>query len=779
MTEIVITGDFSNSGTVTGDTGDAVSANGAVTANITNSGTISDGSGGDTIHIEGLLTGTINNTPTGIITNTSSMHDCIYIGSDANGVGGVTGGLVNSGLITGSGTAIVDIAAGALNITNNSGGIISGTAPGVVLLLANTSTTGSTITNAGTITNSGAGGLAFFTYQPASATDSIINSGTINLTGGGGGAAFAINGLSPATLAQFGLAPLSGAATVNITNSGTISANETGSEAGDIEVFNGTATIINERGGHITNSGGSGSANAIAFIGSTASGSITNDGTIAHKGGTAIDDSLSGTSHSITNSGTINGNIVLSPQSDIVTITGGAINGDIIATAAGHGTVDIALAAGSSYTASGFIGNPAGIALAAVNLESGTLSVNAADINANSVTFSSGSSATLIVTGNLASFHNVIAGWSASGGIIDLANTAATAASVNASNQLVVTDNGAILATFALSGSFTGATVSTTSDGAGGTDLSVSYSAAAAISNAQAITAPVQITDTSADLSANFDGLQTLAAAGMVTDIKVTDSGIPTISITASQVTSDEAVIKAITGYFSLDIAASGNDLTIAGPANALGNTVVFSGSAASYTITAAGDGVDLTVAGAGGTDHLSNIQALQFSDYTVIVAQTPGSSAVTSGNITELYSAVFGRLPDVAGLAYYENELAANPSLPLTLFAQDFLASPEYTLNSAHNYAQTTAGDTQFITDLYENLLHRAPATGDAAWYEANVIAPIVGTAAPASAAYTTALALAHAYVVTDFSQSPEFLNDVQVTPTNPASAQHWLVLI
>ncbi len=604
MSEITITGDFSNSGTVTGDTGDAVFANGAVTANITNSGTISDG-GGDSIHIVGLLTGTINNTATGIITNTSSTHNSINIGADTNSIGGITGGVVNSGLITGAGIAIVNIAAGTVNITNNASGTISDSAPGVVINLANTATTGSTITNAGTISNSGSGGIAFFTYQPASATDTIINSGTINLTGGGGGAAFAINGLSPATLAQFGLAQLSGAATVNITNSGTISSNETGSEAGDIEVFNGVATINNEHGGHITNSGGSGGANAIAFIGSTASGSITNAGTISHKGGTAIDDSLSGTSHSITNSGTINGNILLSPQSDVVTITGGVINGDIIATAAGHGTVDIALAAGSSYTASGFIGNPAGIALAAVNLESGTLSVNAADINANSVTFSAGSSATLILTGNLASFHNVIAGWSASGGIIDLADTAATAASVNAANQLVVTDNGAIVATFALSGSFTGATLSTTVDGAGGTDLSVSYEAASAISNSKAITAPVQITDTSADLSANFDGLQTLAASGMLTDIKITDSGIPTISITASQVTSDEAVIKAITGYFSLDIAASGNDLTIAGPANALGNTVVFSGSAASYTITAAGDGVDLTVAGAGGTDHL------------------------------------------------------------------------------------------------------------------------------------------------------------------------------
>jgi hypothetical protein len=36
-----------------------------------------------------------------------------------------------------------------------------------------------------------------------------------------------------------------------------------------------------------------------------------------------------------------------------------------------------------------------------------------------------------------------------------------------------------------------------------------------------------------------------------------------------------------------------------------------------------------------------------------------------------------------------------------------------------------------------------------------------------------------AHAALLVDFSNSAEFVSDVQVTATNPASAQHWLVLI
>ena len=291
---------------------------------------------------------------------------------------------------------------------------------------------------------------------------------------------------------------------------------------------------------------------------------------------------------------------------------------------------------------------------------------------------------------------------------------------------------------------------------------------------------PLAVVDSASDVVHYIDALETVATAGKLSSISLTDGGIPVLSITAAQLSSDAAAIKLLGGTFTLSETAPTASATVSGASNALGNTMVFSQAAAQYTVTPAGDGVHLTVSGGGTTDILSNFQALQFSDVTLIVAQAPGSAAApTTGNITELYSAAFGRAPDVPGLAYYQQSLAANPKLSLTTLAQQFLASPEYQNNSAHDYAQTTAGDTQFISDLYTNLLHRAPGSGDAAWYEANVIAPIVGSASPGSAAYTSALALAHATVVTDFSQSSEFLSDVEVTASNPASAKHWLLLI
>jgi hypothetical protein len=180
-------------------------------------------------------------------------------------------------------------------------------------------------------------------------------------------------------------------------------------------------------------------------------------------------------------------------------------------------------------------------------------------------------------------------------------------------------------------------------------------------------------------------------------------------------------------------------------------------------------------------SDHVSTVTALQFSDLTdFVVSQTPApQGGVSSFQVTTLYAAVLDREPDVAGLAFYESAAAANPSLPITSFAEYFLSSAEYTGNSQHHYAQTVAGDAQFINDLYENLLHRAPETGAVAFYQDNVITPMLANLMPGTTAYASAETLAHATVLSYFSLSAEFKSDVEVTAQAPSSAQHWLVVI
>src|SRR6202012_2115852 len=111
-----------------------------------------------------------------------------------------------------------------------------------------------------------------------------------------------------------------------------------------------------------------------------------------------------------------------------------------------------------------------------------------------------------------------------------------------------------------------------------------------------------------------------------------------------------------------------------------------------------------------------------------------------------ELYGAVLGREPDVPGLAFYQAYMNGNATTPLQQYAQWFLSSAEYTGNPQHAYAQTAAGDQQFIGDSYQNLLHRGPSASEVAFYEDNVIAPALKGLEAGSAAYTAADLAAHA---------------------------------
>jgi hypothetical protein len=190
-----------------------------------------------------------------------------------------------------------------------------------------------------------------------------------------------------------------------------------------------------------------------------------------------------------------------------------------------------------------------------------------------------------------------------------------------------------------------------------------------------------------------------------------------------------------------------------------LATTAQFAGNASSYSVTTA-NGV-ISVAAGGVTDHLSGVAAIQFADFTEIVAAAPGpANAVTTGNVTELYSAVLAREPDVGGLTFYQSFLKANPNTPLQTFADYFLSSTEY--KSSHSYPVGTAGDTLFITDSYQNLLHRTPSASEVNFYLTNVMSQPD----------------AHALMLVYFAASPEFLADVQITAAHPASTQHWLLL-
>ncbi len=289
----------------------------------------------------------------------------------------------------------------------------------------------------------------------------------------------------------------------------------------------------------------------------------------------------------------------------------------------------------------------------------------------------------------------------------------------------------------------------------------------------------VRIADSAADIQANLDAIEALAAQGKVASIAFTDTGIPTLSLTTSQLASYKDALADIFSNFTLSVTAPSGSVTIAGESGHA-NTLDFSGASGQYTITPSGDGAGFTISGNGATDQVSGVQALKFADTTDIVAsQTPSvAGAVSGAQITELYGAVLGRTPDLAGLSFYQSYAAANPATPFLQYAEWFLSSPEYTDNSAHKYAHSADGDAQFITDSYANLLHRTPDSGAIPYYQ-KVVAGFTDGLTPGTTAYQAAQLQGHAQVLVYFSQSPEFLADVSVTAQNPSSASHWLVLI
>lgn len=124
-------------------------------------------------------------------------------------------------------------------------------------------------------------------------------------------------------------------------------------------------------------------------------------------------------------------------------------------------------------------------------------------------------------------------------------------------------------------------------------------------------------------------------------------------------------------------------------------DTVALSGLRAQYTVNRSG--TTTTATGPDGTDTLLNVERLKFSDATLAYDVT-GSA----GQAYRLYQAAFNRVPDASGLGFQVNALDNGHSLKTV--AQNFLNSPEF------NRTYGGLSDNAFVTQLYQNVLHRAP---------------------------------------------------------------------
>ena len=140
----------------------------------------------------------------------------------------------------------------------------------------------------------------------------------------------------------------------------------------------------------------------------------------------------------------------------------------------------------------------------------------------------------------------------------------------------------------------------------------------------------------------------------------------------------------------------AGNDTLDGGSGT---DTAVYSNPIQQSVYSRGADGT-ATVSSADGVDTLINIERLQFTEK----AKT-NDDTKTTGQAYRLYQAAFNRAPDLPGLGYQLNDL--DHVYSLTQVASNFIASPEF---------QATYGnvdDTQFISLLYKNVLHRDPDPG------------------------------------------------------------------
>jgi len=215
----------------------------------------------------------------------------------------------------------------------------------------------------------------------------------------------------------------------------------------------------------------------------------------------------------------------------------------------------------------------------------------------------------------------------------------------------------------------------------------------------------VSVVDSAANVQANLDGLQTISAAGKLSSITLSDSGTPTMTVTAAQLAHDAAALGDISapGGFVLSITAPTTSATITGIANDA-NVVTFTGAAAQYTIAAGTNGA-ITVTNGTTVDTISGVQQLQFADHVVTVEENGGNGELAA----LLYQASFNRSPDPHGLVYWTGQATTQS---WTQISTGFVTSPEFQTK----YGSLT--NDQFVTQLYANILDRAPDSGGYAYW-------------------------------------------------------------
>ena len=140
-------------------------------------------------------------------------------------------------------------------------------------------------------------------------------------------------------------------------------------------------------------------------------------------------------------------------------------------------------------------------------------------------------------------------------------------------------------------------------------------------------------------------------------------------------------------------------------------DTAQFSGLSTSYvrSVTSTVKTVTDNVANRDGTDTLTNIERLKFTDTNIALDIGPTQNA---GSVYMIYKAAFNRAPDASGMGYWLAQ-KDNGSNIVTNIAQGFVNSAEFTAKYGANPSNAT-----FVDKLYQNVLGRSGDAGGVAYW-------------------------------------------------------------
>jgi len=138
------------------------------------------------------------------------------------------------------------------------------------------------------------------------------------------------------------------------------------------------------------------------------------------------------------------------------------------------------------------------------------------------------------------------------------------------------------------------------------------------------------------------------------------------------------------------------------------GSAAIFPGPRADYNLTLGADGSVTVVdrVGGGGVQVFTRARRLVFADVAVAV-----DLAGVAGQVYRLYQSSFNRVPDAGGLGF---NMATMETAGLTYdqVAQEFIRSGEFSARYGN------LSNSQFVTQLYANVLQRAPDAGGLAYH-------------------------------------------------------------